>query len=108
MPIAAWLFATTSFGWEFGIEKLGWQKNHEISRVANEYLSETDSKIKCVNMQISNPDNWWSLYNYRFWSEYPVYSSSQRNCILTITDEQINGELLIREIQATPMYLYVS
>jgi len=106
MPLAAWVFASTAFGWEFGIEKLGWQKNHEISRVANEFLSEADLKTKCINIQISNPDNWWSLYNYRFWSEFPVYSGVKPACTLTITDEQVGGELLIREMQATPMYLY--
>jgi len=108
MPLSAWLFCATAFGWEAGIES-GWQKNHVISDTANHFLSETKSIEKCIILELENPNNWWSLYNYRFWSEYPVYSTSDKDCPLLITDkleDDINDvRVLVAEEQATGMFL---
>lgn len=108
MPITAWLFASTSFGWEYGIENLGWQKNHEISRSANNFLRNSELESPCITLQISDVNNWWSVFNYRYWSEYPVYSNQQRNCILKISDQNDGADYLVKEQQATFMYLTIS
>jgi hypothetical protein len=104
-PICGLVFAGTSLAWEAGIEKVGWQKNHIISDFINDHLENSQENQRCVLMQLTLPENWWSQYNYRFWTKYPVYASSKNKCALIITDVDTAMPTLYVEKQATPIYL---
>jgi hypothetical protein len=105
VPICGLAFASTPLAWEAGIEEIGWQRNHGISDFANDYLESSQKEYRCISMNLTLPENWWSQYNYRFWSEFPVYSSTNVKCAVSITDIDSNSPTLFQEEQATPIYL---
>jgi hypothetical protein len=98
------LFLPTSFGWEKGIRDSGWQGNHNLVKDLEKQFEMSPQLKKCVSIEFRNPNSWWSQYNYRYWTKYPILPLS-RNCPYSLIDIPDGRKIIFVEPQATYVYL---
>jgi hypothetical protein len=83
------VLAPPLLGWNSGFELLK-SSGHELVVRSNNYLdlNQQESNRNCIQIEVTKQENWWSLFNYSFWSKYPVQNSNfASSCKILITDD---------------------
>ena len=89
----------------------GFQKNHALVTTVTDSLnlSNLNDNQKCIEYVSIDSNNWWTAFNYRYWSSLPIFYGDQENtCALLVTDDPKlikNREIIGSEEQATTFYL---